>query len=91
MQRIGWDPKRGQFRSWTFGSDGSFSQGLWHETEHGFEIEVSGVSADGKSTGSLTKLHRIDANTIEWESTEATQEGEALPDLKIKLTRKQAK
>jgi uncharacterized protein (TIGR02246 family) len=88
VQRIGWDPKHQQYRSWNFNADGSFSQGLWHEIENGFEIEVSGVSADGRSTGSLMKVIRTGDNSIEWESTEATEDGVPLPDLKLKLIRK---
>lgn len=91
VQRIGWDPKRGQFRSWTFDADGSFSQGLWEETDNGWLVEIAGVTVDGRSTGSLNRLTRIDDNTITWESTEATIEGEPLPDLKFKLFRTLAK
>lgn len=90
-QRIGWDPKREQFRSWTFSSDGSFTQALWTATENGWNAETSGVTADGKSTGSITKINRIDDNTMEWESVEATVEGQAMPDLKLRLIRKPAK
>jgi hypothetical protein len=88
VQRIGWDPKRRQYRSWNFNSDGSFSQGLWNEIENGFEIEVSGVTADGRSSGSLTKVIRTGENSLEWESIEATEDGVALPDMKLKLIRK---
>lgn len=88
VQRIGWDPKSNQFRSWNFNSDGSFSQGIWHEIENGFEIEVSGVTADGRGTGSLTKVTRTSDNGMEWQSIEATEDGVPLPDLTLKLIRK---
>jgi uncharacterized protein (TIGR02246 family) len=91
VQRIGWDPKSQRFRSWNFNDDGSFSQGLWREIENGFEIEVSGVSADGRSKGILMKIVRTGENSIEWQSTEATEDGIPLPDLKLKLIRKPAK
>lgn len=91
IQRIGWDAKLGQFRSWNFDSDGSFSQGIWREIENGFEIEVSGVTADGRSTGSLMTIIRTGDNSIEWQSTEATENGAPLPDLKLKLVRKATK
>ena len=88
MQRIGWDPKGEQFRSWTFAHDGSFSQAEWTSTENGLEAEVSGVTADGKSIGSLARINKINDDTIEWESVEATLEGQPLPDLKLRLVRK---
>jgi uncharacterized protein (TIGR02246 family) len=91
MARIGWDPKRKQFRSWTFGNDGSFSHGLWEPIANGWSVEVGGVSSDGRSTGSQTRITRIDDNTVEWDSTEATVEGESLPDLKVRLIRRVAK
>lgn len=91
VQRIGWDPKREQFRSWTFGGDGSFSHSLWEAADKGWTIEVSGVTADGKSSGSLNRITKIDDNTMEWESVEATVEGESLPDLKLRLIRKPIK
>ena len=64
VQRIGWDPKAGLFRSWTFAHDGSFSQALWTPTEKGFDAEVSGVTADGKSTGSLSRITKVNDDTI---------------------------
>jgi len=91
VQRIGWDPKADQFRSWNFNDDGSFSQGLWHEIENGFEIELSGVTADGHGKGSLMKVLRTGQNSLEWQSTEATEDGVPLPDMKLKLVRKTAK
>jgi uncharacterized protein (TIGR02246 family) len=91
VQRIGWDPKREQFRSWTFADDGSFSHGLWTATENGWTIEISGVTTDGKSTGSVTRITKIDDNALEWESVEATIEGQPLPDLKLRLIRKAKK
>jgi hypothetical protein len=88
--RIGWDPKRAQFRSWTFGHDGSFAHGLWEPIDNGWAMELSGVTADGKTTGSLGRITKIDDNTIEWDSMENTLEGQPMPDLKLRLHRKHA-
>jgi hypothetical protein len=46
------------------------------------------VTSDGKSTGSLGKLIKIDDNTLEWQSLEATVEGDPIPDLKLRLVKK---
>ena len=50
-QRIGWDPVNGQLRSWTFDSDGGFSQGEWTAIENGWVVKSEATMPDG-TTGS---------------------------------------
>ncbi len=42
-QIIGWDPKAGQIRSWSFDASGGHGTGLWTATPEGWRIESSGV------------------------------------------------
>lgn len=89
-QRIGWDPVWGRFKSWTFDSDGSYSEGVWKRQGQDWLVTSSGVSADGTRTASLNKYSRISENGFVLESVGASVDGESHPDVKVKLTRQAA-
>lgn len=90
-QRIGWDANAGVIKSWTFFTDGGYSQSTWEEDGSAWNIETGGITAGGKRSVSSTRLTRIDADTIQWETTDASVNGVALSDIKVKLVRKTAK
>ena len=81
-QIIGWDPKAGQIRSWSFDAAGGLGTGLWTPAPDGWRIESSGVLPDGRPTSSRDLLIRVpgEDNVLGWRSTARTVAGAALPD-----------
>ena len=44
-QRIGWDARRGEFKSWVFDSDGGHSEGIWRQDGKGkWVIDARGIA-----------------------------------------------
>jgi uncharacterized protein (TIGR02246 family) len=88
-QRIGWDPRLKQIRSWVFDSEGGFSEGFWSREGDRWVIKTSGVLRDGRTASASNVLTRHGADTIKWTSTDRTLGAEILPDTEeIVLVRK---
>ena len=81
-QIIGWDPKTGQVRSWSFDSSGGHGTGLWSTTPQGWQIESSGTLPDGTPTASRDLLIRVpgEDNVLGWRSVQRKAGQVALPD-----------
>ena len=47
-QRIGWDPVRGQFKTWIFDTEGGFGEGYWTRNGDQWVIKAEGVRQDGR-------------------------------------------
>jgi hypothetical protein len=90
-QRIGWDARFGEFRSWTFDHRGAFSEGQWNAAEDSWTVELSGTTADGYATADQIQIKKVDANTMEWVFTNGTQNGQRLPDFRLQLSRRAAR
>lgn len=86
-ERIGWDAEMGQFRSWIFGHDGGFSQGIWTASERGWTIEFSGITADGRRTADQIEIIKIDNRAMELRSVDGTIDGQPLPDFRLRVFR----
>jgi uncharacterized protein (TIGR02246 family) len=83
VQIIGWDPRAGQIRSWSFDSAGGHGTGLWSAVSDGWQIESLGVLPDGAATTSLDRLIRASGenDVFGWKSSERRVGDERLPDL----------
>ena len=79
-QRIGWDPRLKQFRSWVFDSDGGFSEALWSRYGDSWVLKTTGVLKDGRSATATHVLTRINRDHIKWASVDRTIGGEVLAD-----------
>ena len=79
-QRIGWDPRLKQIRSWVFDSDGGFSEGLWTRDGERWVIKTAGVLKDGRSASATNILTRINRDHARWASVDRTLGGEVLAD-----------
>ena len=93
-QIIGWDPKSGQVRSWSFDAAGGHGTGVWTATPEGWQIEQSGVLADGTPTSCRDTLVRIpgEDNVLGFRSAARTVGDSRLPDVpEVVLDRVQAK
>lgn len=62
-QIIGWDPRAGQIRSWTFDADGSFGDGTWVRSGDDWTIRSSQTLSDGRHASGTFVLTRIDDDT----------------------------
>lgn len=82
MQIIGNDPLAGQLRSWSFDAAGGYGTGLWTSTPAGWQIQSSGVLADGTSTSSQELLIRVsdEKNVLGWRSINRKVGDVKLPD-----------
>ncbi|MDG3005317.1 YybH family protein [Paludisphaera mucosa] len=92
VQRIGWDPRQKQFRSWTFDSEGGFSEGLWSREGQAADrwvVKATGVLKDGRAVSATNVLARLGRDVLSWTSVDRTLGGAALPDAEaITLVRK---
>jgi uncharacterized protein (TIGR02246 family) len=86
-QRIGWDPIAGQFKSWTFESDGGYGEGVWKREGESWIVNSTGVSADGKRFSATGIYSEISNDGMMMQSAGTTVEGKPRPDVKVKLTR----
>lgn len=80
VQRIGWDPRRKQFRSWVFDSEGGFSDGLWARDGDRWIIKTDGVLKDGRSASATNVVTREGNDLIRWTSISRGVGGSVLPD-----------
>ncbi len=75
-QRITWDPKLGQFRSWSFDSDGGFAEGVWHVDGERWVVKSTGQTAAGESA-TMTNTYLVENDhTLEFETAEFVINGE---------------
>lgn len=85
---IGWDPQRGQIRTWIFDSDGGFGGGLVSRSGNTWIEESESVTRSGSDASATQMVQFIDDNSFEWTSTQRQLDEKPLPDLKLKYTRK---
>ncbi|WP_146524991.1 YybH family protein [Novipirellula artificiosorum] len=78
-QVIGWDPRLGQFRSWTFDADGSFGEGVWSENGGQWLIKSAQVLADGQTASGTFVMTPQDSDHFAIELIGRTIEGELQP------------
>ncbi len=80
VQRIGWDPRVKQFRSWVFDSEGGFSDGLWSRDGDRWIIKTTGVLKDGRSASATNVVTRINHDSFRWASVDRVLGDSVLPD-----------
>ncbi|MCE9530849.1 MAG: DUF1579 family protein, partial [Planctomycetes bacterium] len=91
-QIIGWDPAKKCLRSWTFDSDGGFSEGTWtRDNATRWSIASAGVMADGRRVTSKQILEHPDNDTVLFRQVSREAEGQLLPSIPaVKAERQQA-
>lgn len=82
VQRIGWDARLKQFRSWTFDSEGGFSEAFWSRDPEAdrWISKTTGVLKDGRTVSATNILTRAGRDVVRWASVDRTLGGTALPD-----------
>ena len=80
-ERIAWDPRTQQIRSWLFESDGGVVEGVWSRQGDGWKVEMSGVLGDGTEVSAVHTITRVDDDTFRFESEARLRDGEPEPDV----------
>jgi len=78
-QVIGWDPRGRQIRSWTFRSDGSFSNEIWSKNDTDWLIKSLQTLPDGRLASGTYVLSQVDDNTLSFQLIGHEIEGEPQP------------
>lgn len=79
-QRIGWDPLTGKLKSWTFDSEGGYSEGFWHRDGDRWILKSTGVTADGQAASDTTIYTLDNEFTMTWQSIDHEVAGIEIPD-----------
>jgi len=80
-QRIGWDPVRGQFKTWIFDTEGGFGEGYFSRKGDGWVVKAEGVRQDGKHASVTNILKRLGKDRASWQSVDRTLGGVAMPGI----------
>ena len=80
-QVIGWDPTKGQIRSWTFDSEGGFGSGRWIRDGNRWMVKTSFVLASGERASAINIITYVDQDTFRWQSTNRDIAGEFQPNI----------
>lgn len=78
-QIIGWDPRAGHIRSWSFNSDGSFGDGIWSRSGDGWLIKSTQTLADGRAAAGTYVLEPINPDELSFKLIGHEIEGEPQP------------
>ena len=87
-QRIGWDSRKQQFRSWTFDSEGGFVEGFWTRVGNGYVIRSSGYLRDGTAVSGTTRVDRRSDDRMAWSMFNRLRGDEVMPDVELTVVRR---
>lgn len=89
-QRIGWDARDKQIKSWTFDSEGGHGEGLWFRSRGRWIVEAASVHSDAsRATG--TNIYTQDGpDSFTWQATNSETDGEPMPDREVRMVRREA-
>lgn len=88
-QRIGWDPREKQIRSWTFDSQGGHGDGVWWREDDRWLVEATSVLPDGATASGLNVYAPVDDDTFTWKSSDAELDGQPVPEHAVTMIRRQ--
>jgi len=87
-QWIGWDPAARTIRAWAFDVTGGFGEATWAKDGDKLVAKLNAVRRDGSKMTATNTATRVDADTVEFQSTDRTMDGKPAPDIKgVKLKR----
>jgi uncharacterized protein (TIGR02246 family) len=81
MQVIGWDPAAKTIRSWTFDSNGTFSEGTWQNRGGRWFIKNRGTLPDGRAATMTNVMKPVDEKSFTWQTIDRTAGGELQPNI----------
>lgn len=80
-QRIGWDPRTNELRSWTFDSDGGFGEAVWTRDGNRWISKTTGVTHDGRVGSATNILTQVSKDLATFQSRDRISGGVAAPDI----------
>jgi uncharacterized protein (TIGR02246 family) len=86
-QRIGWDESEKVYRSWTFVSDGEFSQQRWRREGEAWVVTTEGVRPDGSKMSSVSFWLPEGPGRCAFRSADLSLGGQKLPASTIEFLR----
>jgi uncharacterized protein (TIGR02246 family) len=87
-QRIGWDPQVKKIRSWSFDSEGGFTQGLWTRDDDRWIVKQTGVTRDGKSASATIIWTYVSQDRASFQSHDRVVGDEVTDDVEVILVRR---
>jgi uncharacterized protein (TIGR02246 family) len=87
-QRIGWDPLARKLKSWSFDSDGGYSEATWTRDGNSWIGQTAGVLPGGRQSSSTTVIKFDGKNSFTRRSLAGRVDGRAVPDQEIRFTRR---
>jgi uncharacterized protein (TIGR02246 family) len=91
VQRIGWDPLRGQIRSWLFDSDGGYGDGEWTTLEDGYRIRSTAVAPDGSIGAANIEATKVSDTRFVMKGTDRIVADVPVEDFEIAVTKQPPK
>jgi uncharacterized protein (TIGR02246 family) len=88
VQLVGWDPLTEQIKSWVFDDQGGYGEALWSRNGNSWSSDSTGVLPEGTIGSAFNVLKYIDDDTFTWQSMRREADGQPLPDVEAKFTRK---
>ena len=76
---IGWDPRSGEIRSWSFQSDGSFGDGTWQKNGDDWMVKSSQTLPDGRAASGTYVFSKLSDDEISVRLIGHVIEGEPQP------------
>jgi uncharacterized protein (TIGR02246 family) len=88
---IGWDPIKACIHSWTFDSEGGFSEGIWSREGNRWLIQSVTTLPDGRKASAHNTITYASDHQYTWESSNRVFDGEVRPNIdKIAIERVKA-
>ena len=81
VDMIGYDPVRGQIRSWLFDNEGGFGEGAWRREANKWLVRTKATSPGGGLSSAEHIFTVLDADRMSLESINRVLDGEALPNI----------
>jgi uncharacterized protein (TIGR02246 family) len=80
-QITGWDPVQEKIRSWTFDSEGGFSEGYWTRSGQRWLVREQGFTPDGDRITAENQYSKLTDDKVAFESNNRTRDGEPQPGI----------
>jgi uncharacterized protein (TIGR02246 family) len=82
-QWIGWDAADKRIRSWSFDSNGGFSEAVWTRDGDRLVSKTTTTTREGKKVSATNIVTFVDPGHLTWRSAQRSVDGQSLPDPEV--------